>query len=145
MNLDLKEYKGFEIISVTEIPDFSSKGIYLRHKKTGLEVFHLLNDDKENLCSFCFRTPPESSNGVPHIMEHSVLCGSEKYPVKDPFIHLENQSLKTFLNALTGCDKTMYPIASVVEEDYFNLCSVYADSVFFPKLNKEAIKYLTLS
>ncbi len=137
MNLDLKEYKGFEIISVTEIPDFSSKGIYLRHKKTGLEVFHLLNDDKENLCSFCFRTPPESSNGVPHIMEHSVLCGSEKYPVKDPFIHLENQSLKTFLNALTGCDKTMYPIASVVEEDYFNLCSVYADSVFFPKLNKE--------
>ncbi|MCR5614400.1 insulinase family protein [Treponema sp.] len=130
-------YKGFELIRETDIPDCSSKGIYLRHKKTGLEVFHLLNDDKENLCSFCFRTPPLCSNGVAHIMEHSVLCGSEKYPVKDPFIHLENQSLKTFLNAMTGCDKTMYPVSSVVEEDYFNLMSVYADSVFFPHLNKE--------
>lgn len=137
MNGDTKEYKGFEIISVTEIPDFSATGIYLRHKKTSLEIFHLKTDDKENLCSFCFRTPSRDSTGAAHIIEHSVLCGSEKYPLKDPFIHLENQSLKTFLNALTGCDKTMYPVASVVEEDYFNLCSVYADSVFFPKLSYE--------
>lgn len=133
-----KEYKGFEILSQEDIPDCSSKGIYLRHKKTGLEVFHLFNNDTENLCSFCFRTPPESSNGIAHILEHSVLCGSEKFPVKDPFINLENQSLKTYLNALTGPVNTMYPVSSVIEEDYFNLMSVYADSVFFPNLKKEA-------
>lgn len=138
MNLDSNEYKGFEIIEKKYIADCTSNGIYLRHKKTGLEVFHLLNNDKENLCAFCFRTPPEKSNGVAHIMEHSVLCGSQKYPIKDPFIHLENQSLKTFLNAMTGSDKTLYPVSSVVEEDYFNLFSVYADSVFFPELKKEA-------
>lgn len=138
MNIDAKEYKGFEIISQDDIPDCSSKGIYLRHKKTGLEVFHLLNEDTENLCGFCFRTPPESSNGIAHILEHSVLCGSEKYPLRDPFINLENQSLKTYLNALTGPINTMYPVSSVIEEDYFNLVSVYADSVFFPNLKKEA-------
>ena len=138
MNIEAKEYKGFEIISQDDIPDCSSKGIYLRHKKTGLEVFHLLNEDTENLCGFCFRTPPESSNGIAHILEHSVLCGSEKFPLRDPFINLENQSLKTYLNALTGPINTMYPVSSVIEEDYFNLVSVYADSVFFPNLKKEA-------
>lgn len=138
MDFNTKEYKGFELISYEDIPDCSSKGIYLRHKKTGLEVFHLLNDDTENLCGFCFRTPPESSNGIAHILEHSVLCGSEKFPLRDPFINLENQSLKTFLNALTGPLATMYPVSSVIEEDYFNLMSVYADSVFFPNLKKEA-------
>lgn len=139
MDFDIKEYKGFDIIERKDVPDCYSKGIHLRHKKTGLEVVHLYNkDDKENLCAFCFRTVPENSTGVPHIIEHSVLCGSEKYPVKDPFIHLENQSVKTYLNALTGCDRTLYPVSSVIEEDYFNLFSVYADSVFFPLLRKEA-------
>lgn len=138
MQLDDKQYKGFDIISIEEINEISSVAIYLRHKKTGLEVFHLLNDDTENLCSFCFRTPSENSTGVSHILEHSVLCGSEKFPIRDPFIHLENQSLKTYLNALTGQMTTMYPVSSVIEQDYFNLVSVYADSVFFPKLKKEA-------
>ena len=138
MEVNEKEYKGFEVISEDVIPDCASKGIHLRHIKTGLEVFHLLNDDSENLCGFCFRTPPDNSTGYAHIIEHSVLCGSEKYPLRDPFINLENQSLKTFLNAMTAPDHTMYPVSSVIEEDYFNLMSVYADSVFFPNLKREA-------
>lgn len=138
MEKDVKEYKGFEILDRKFVSDVSSDVIYLKHKKTGLQIVHLLNDDRENLCAFSFRTIPTSSTGVPHIIEHSVLCGSEKYPVRDPFINLENQSINTYLNALTGPDKTMYPVSSVVEEDYFNLFSVYADSVFFPLLKKEA-------
>lgn len=138
MTLSDKFYRDFEILSIREIPDCNSTGIHLRHKTNGLEIYHLLNDDKENLCSFSFRTPSVNSTGVAHIIEHSSLCGSEKYPLKDPFIHLENQSLNTYLNALTGCDHTMYPVSSIIEEDYFNLVSVYADSVFFPNLKKEA-------
>ncbi|MBQ0003900.1 MAG: insulinase family protein [Treponema sp.] len=138
MKLTDKFYRDFEIIDIREIPDCNSTGIHLRHRTNGLEIYHLLNDDKENLCSFSFRTPSENSTGVAHIIEHSSLCGSEKYPLKDPFIHLENQSLNTYLNALTGCDHTMYPVSSIIEEDYFNLVSVYADSVFFPNLKKEA-------
>lgn len=138
MTLSDKFYRDFEILSIREIPDCNSTGIHLKHKTNGLEIYHLLNDDKENLCSFSFRTPSENSTGVAHIIEHSSLCGSEKYPLKDPFIHLENQSLNTYLNALTGCDHTMYPVSSIIEEDYFNLVSVYADSVFFPNLKKEA-------
>lgn len=138
MEDNIKEYKGFEVISYDDIPDFASKGIHLRHKKTGIEVYHLFNNDVENLCSFCFRTLPDCSNGFAHILEHSVLCGSQKFPLRDPFINLENQSLKTFLNAMTSTDNTMYPVSSVIEEDYFNLMSVYADSVFFPNLKKEA-------
>ncbi len=130
-------YKGFDLIDVQNVPDCSSKGIFLRHRKTGLEVFHLLNDDKENLFAYAFRTPPESSNGAPHIIEHSVLCGSERYPLKDPFVHLINQSVKTFLNALTFPDKTVYPGSSVSETDYFNLMATYGDAVFFPTLRKE--------
>ena len=130
-----KSYKGFDLISVKDIPDCSSKGIYLRHRKSGLEVFHLLNDDKENLFAFAFRTPNDKSNGAAHIIEHSVLCGSEKYPLKDPFAILENQSVQTFMNALTFPDKTVYPASSILEADYFNLMSVYADADFFPRLS----------
>ncbi len=132
-----KSYKGFEYLGSGYCADAKCNGVYLRHKKTGLEVFHLLNDDKENLFMFAFRTVPETSNGVPHIIEHTVLCGSEKYPIKDPFVVLENQSVKTFLNAMTFPDKTAYPCATVAEKDYFNLMSVYGDAVFFPKLRKE--------
>lgn len=138
MTLSDKYYRDFEIMDIRDIPDANSTGIHLKNKKNGLEIYHLLNDDKENLCCFAFRTPSENSTGVAHIIEHSSLCGSEKYPLKDPFIHLENQSLNTYLNALTGCDHTMYPVSSIIEEDYFNLVSVYADSVFFPNLKKEA-------
>lgn len=130
-------YKGFDLIDIKEIPDCASKGIYLRHRKTGLEVFHLLNDDVENLFAFAFRTLPEKSNGAPHILEHSVLCGSELYPLKDPFIHLANQSVKTFLNAYTMSDRTVFPASSIAEADYFNLMAVYGDAVFFPLLRPE--------
>lgn len=131
-------YKGFRLISITNIPDCNSTGIYLRHEKTGLEVFHLLCDDEENLFAFAFRTPSEDSTGVAHIIEHSVLCGSQKFPLKEPFTNLLNQSVNTFLNAMTYSDKTVYPASSVIKKDYFNLMDVYGDAVFFPLLKKEA-------
>ena len=130
------EYCGFTVKEIVPVPDFSSQGIWLKHERTGLEVFHLLNDDTENLFAFAFRTPPSDSRGAPHILEHSVLCGSQQFPLKDPFIRLANQSVKTFLNAMTYPDKTVYPASSMVEADYFNLMSVYADAVFFPRLEK---------
>lgn len=137
-NKNKEFYKGFDLISETQIPDCSSKGIYLRHRKTGLEVFHLLNDDEENFFAFSFRTPMKNSMGAPHIMEHSVFCGSEKFPLKEPFTNLMNQSVNTFLNAFTYMDKTVYPASSMVKTDYFNLLDVYSDAVFFPLLKKEA-------
>ncbi len=133
-----RSYKGFELISETEIPDCSSVGLYLRHKKTGLEVFHLLNDDEENLFAFAFRTPVKDSTGAAHITEHSVFCGSEKFPLKEPFTNMMNQSVNTFLNALTYSDKTVYPASSTVKSDYFNLMDVYGDAVFFPLLRRES-------
>ncbi|MCR4734903.1 MAG: insulinase family protein [Treponema sp.] len=130
-----KEYKNFVLLSVEDLSDFKAKGVYLRHKITGLEVFHFVNDDKENTFAFAFRTIEKNSKGFAHIMEHSVLCGSEKYPLKEPFNTLSATSLNTFLNAMTYPDKTVYPGASVVENDYFTMMDVYADAVFFPKLD----------
>ncbi len=130
-----KAYKDFVLISIDDLPDYKATGVYLRHKITGLEVYHIIKDDKENLFAYAFRTLDKSSRGVAHIMEHSVLCGSEKYPLKEPFITLASTSLNTFLNALTYPDKTVYPGASVVRADYFNMMDVYGDAVFFPKLD----------
>ena len=130
-------YKGFDVLDVFEIKDYHSTAVHLRHRKTGLEVLHLVNDETENLFSFTFRTPNPKGNGAAHIMEHSVLCGSELYPLKDPFTQLSNQSVKTYLNAATFADKTVYPASSTIETDYFNLMSVYADAVFFPRLSEE--------
>ena len=137
-NILKESYKGFQFISQEYINDCSGYALYFRHKKTGLDVFHILNDDSENLFSFCFRTPIKNSKGAAHILEHSVLCGSKKFPLKEPFTNLMNQSLNTFLNALTYPDKTLYPASSTVKEDYFNIMSVYADAVFFPLLKKES-------
>lgn len=131
------EYKGFDTLDVISLPSYNSTGIYLRHKKTGLQIFHMKNDDEENLFAFAFGTPAMDSKGAAHIMEHSVLCGSEKYPLKDAFLCLENQSIKTFLNALTFPDKTVFPASSQLKQDYFNLMDVYGDAVFFPLLKKE--------
>ena len=131
------EYKSFEVLDVFEVSDYRSTAIHLRHSKTGLEVFHMLNDDSENLFAFAFRTPNDKSTGLAHIIEHSVLCGSERYPLKDPFVAMSNQSVKTYLNAMTFPDKTVYPASSVSKADYFNLMSVYGDAVFFPRLDKE--------
>ncbi|MBQ3966594.1 MAG: insulinase family protein [Treponema sp.] len=130
------KYGKFTVISVFPVKDYHSTALYLRHK-TGLEVMHLVNDEDENLFSFAFRTPNPKGNGAAHILEHSVLCGSERFPLKDPFIRLSNQSVKTYLNAMTYPDRTVFPASSMVKADYFNLMSVYGDAVFFPRLEKE--------
>ncbi len=128
-------YNGWKVIDCTELPQYKSQAVYLKHEKSGMEILHLLNDDPENFFSFGFKTVPVDSTGVTHIIEHSVLCGSKNYPVKDPFVILMQQSIKTFLNAMTYPDKTVYPASSVVHEDYFNLMSVYGEAVFFPQLS----------
>jgi Zn-dependent M16 (insulinase) family peptidase len=127
---------GFEVIDCIDLDELKATGIYLRHCRTGLQVFHLLNDDTENLFAFTFATTPEDSTGVAHIIEHSVLCGSEHYPLRDTFLVLGQGSLQTYLNAWTFPDKTVYPISSVNETDYFNGMAVYGDAVFRPLLSE---------
>ncbi|MDR2501472.1 MAG: insulinase family protein [Treponema sp.] len=124
---------GFTILAVEALDELDALGIWARHQ-SGAEVFHLLNGDKENLFAFGFATAPEDSTGAAHVLEHSVLCGSEKYPLKDAFLILAQGSLQTFLNAMTYPDKTLYPAASIHERDYFNLMAVYGDAVFRPLL-----------
>ena len=108
----------------------------LMHVPTGALVMHIENDDPENLFCLSFKTLPYNSNGVAHILEHTVLCGSHKYPVKDPFFAMSRRSLNTFMNALTGADFTCYPAASQVEKDFYNLLDVYLDAVFHPELKR---------
>ena len=127
---------GFDILEVLELPEFEALGIWAKHRNSGAEVFHVLNDDIENLFSFAFATPSKDSSGAAHILEHSVLCGSKSYPLKDAFLVLVQGSLQTFLNAWTFPDKTLYPASSVNEHDYFNLMSVYGDAVFRPLLSE---------
>ncbi|MDR0501954.1 MAG: insulinase family protein [Treponema sp.] len=125
---------GFAILDVVDLEELNAAGIWAKHEKTGAEVFHVLNDDIENLFTFAFATFPQDNTGAPHILEHSVLCGSQRYPLKDAFITLAQGSLQTFLNAITFPDKTVYPASSINEHDYFNLMSVYGDAVFRPLL-----------
>lgn len=130
-------HHGFRIESVTDLEEFKGRGVFARHERTGLELYHLHNDDEENLFSFIFKTPPKNNSGVAHIVEHAVLAGSKRFPIKDPFLVLLKGSLNTFLNAMTYPDKTVYPGASTVKKDYYNLMTVYGDAVFFPLLRKE--------
>lgn len=123
-----------------QLPDYDGEGYLFRHKKSGAEVFHLRNEDPENMFAFAFATHPEDSTGVAHILEHTVLSGSERFPVKDPFLQLLKGSVNTFLNALTYPDKTVYPAASPVKKDLFNMMSVYGDAVFFPLLKPELFR-----
>jgi Zn-dependent M16 (insulinase) family peptidase len=127
---------GFEILAEIELSELNAKGIWARHIKSGAQVFHVLNDDAENLFGFAFATAPEDSAGAAHILEHSALCGSENYPLKDAFLVLAQGSLQTFLNAWTFPDKTVYPASSANEQDYFNLMAVYGDAVFRPLLSE---------
>ncbi|MDR2786122.1 MAG: insulinase family protein [Treponema sp.] len=127
---------GFEILETADLAELNAEGIWARHRKSGAEVFHIFNDDPENLFAFVFATSPEDSSGAAHILEHSVLCGSERYPLKDAFLVLAQGSLQTFLNAWTFPDKTVYPASSVNEHDYFNLMAVYGDAVFRPLLSE---------
>ncbi|RKX74797.1 MAG: peptidase M16, partial [Spirochaetes bacterium] len=132
--------QGFETLSVDPLDEYRAKGIFLRHLSTGAEIYKVEADDSENLFAFTFRTPPSDHSGVPHILEHAVLCGSEHYPLKDPFLVLLKGSAHTFLNAMTYPDKTVYPAASTVKADFINLMRVYGDAVFFPQLKKEAFE-----
>lgn len=129
-------YNGFKLIEKREIPDINSTGYYFIHEKTGAELMHLANDDENKLFAAAFKTIPNDSSGVAHILEHSVLCGSRKYPSKEPFVELLKGSLNTFLNAFTFPDKTMYPVASTNAKDFRNLMDVYLDAVFYPNLHK---------
>jgi Zn-dependent M16 (insulinase) family peptidase len=126
---------GFEIIDVVDLEELRAAGVWARHTN-GAQVFHVYNDDHENLFAFTFGTAVKDSTGVAHILEHSVLCGSEHYPCKDAFPLLEQGSLQTYLNAWTFSDKTVYPSSSVNRQDYFNLMAVYGDSVFHPLLSE---------
>jgi Zn-dependent M16 (insulinase) family peptidase len=126
---------GFEKGWVREIPELRTRAEFFRHSKTGAEMLSLVNDDENKVFGITFRTPPSDSTGVAHILEHSVLCGSRKFPVKEPFVELLKSSLKTFLNAMTYPDKTCYPVASQNAKDLYNLIDVYLDAVFYPRLN----------
>ncbi|ABK61755.1 MULTISPECIES: insulinase family protein [Clostridium] len=130
------EYHGFKFIEEKEIKDINSKVRVFYHEKSGAKLLNLENDDDNKVFAIGFRTPPSDSTGVPHIMEHSVLCGSRKFPIKDPFVELAKGSLNTFLNAMTFSDKTIYPVASRNEKDFFNLMDVYLDAVFYPNIYK---------
>ena len=129
-------YRGFRVTKFKEIPEIRCTLRELVHEATGAEVLHLANDDPENLFCLSFKTRPSSSNGVAHILEHTVLCGSEKFPVKDPFFSMTRRSLNTFMNAMTGSDFTCYPASSQVPADFYNLLDVYLDAVFHPKLEE---------
>ncbi|MBQ7076950.1 MAG: insulinase family protein [Lachnospiraceae bacterium] len=134
--LDLKKLPMYELVKEEELPGIHSKGVYLRHIKTGARVCLFENDDDNKVFCIGFRTPPENHTGVPHIIEHTVLCGSERFPSKDPFQELIKSSLQTFLNAMTYNDKTIYPVASMNDKDFQNLMEVYLDAVFKPNIYK---------
>ncbi|MGN0046666.1 MAG: insulinase family protein [Eggerthellaceae bacterium] len=129
-----QELFGFTVASVQELPELDGRAYILRHERSGAKLLYLANDDVNKAFSIAFKTPPADSTGVFHILEHSVLCGSEKFPVKEPFVNLLKGSMQTFLNAMTFPDKTMYPVASTNEQDLLNLMDVYMDAVLHPNI-----------
>ena len=138
--MDLQQYltgSPYELVRHEEIPDIHAEGWLLRHKKSGARVMLIPNDDDNKVFNIAFRTPPADSTGVAHIIEHTVLCGSEEFPLKDPFVELVKGSFNTFLNAMTYPDKTMYPVASTNDADFRNLMHVYLDAVFHPNIYHE--------
>jgi presequence protease len=128
---------AFRVLARRELPEYRSSALHVRHETTGCEVLHVGTADTENLFAFCFATPPQDDTGVSHITEHSVLSGSRRFPLKEPFSALMKGSMHTFLNALTYPDRTVYPAASCNRADFFNLLDVYGDAVFHPLLRKE--------
>ena len=133
-------HPAFELIRDEQIAEVNSQALLYRHRKTGAEVLSLVNDDENKVFGITFKTPPEDSTGVAHILEHSVLCGSRKYPVKKPFVELIKGSLNTVLNAMTFPDKTAYPVASQNLKDFYNLVDVYLDAVFFPLISEDTFR-----
>ena len=133
-DIDFSRLEAYDLIDRQPIETLGSVGFLLCHKKTKAKVVVLLNDDNNKVFNIAFRTPCKDDTGVPHIIEHSVLCGSKKYPVKDPFVELAKGSLNTYLNATTYTAKTMYPLASVNDADFKNIMDVYLDAVFSPNI-----------
>ncbi len=130
--MSIENLKAYTLETEQPLPEVNGTGYILRHEKTGARVLYIKNDDDNKVFTIGFRTPPADDTGVPHITEHSVLCGSKAFPVKDPFVELAKGSLNTFLNAMTYPDKTVYPVASMNHKDFHNLMHVYLDAVFFP-------------
>lgn len=135
--MNIQELAAYELVEEKELQDIKSNGYLLRHKKSGARISVVSNEDDNKVFYIAFRTPPENSTGVTHIIEHSVLCGSDRFPVKDPFVELAKGSLNTFLNAITYPDRTVYPVASCNEKDFQNLMHVYLDAVFHPNIYRK--------
>lgn len=133
----IEKLDAYRIVDYREIKEIQSEGVILEHIKTGARLFLISNDDENKVFCIGFRTPPDDNTGLPHILEHSVLCGSEKFPLKDPFVELVKGSLNTFLNAMTYPDKTVYPVASCNDKDFQNLMDVYMDAVLHPNIYHE--------
>lgn len=127
---------GFELVDEQQVTELATVARMWRHTVTGAQLLSMVNEDENKVFGVSFRTPPKDSTGVAHILEHSVLCGSEKYPVKEPFVELLKGSLQTFLNAFTYPDKTCYPVASTNLQDFYNLVDVYLDACFFPRITE---------
>ncbi|HEV7719309.1 MAG TPA: insulinase family protein [Arsenicitalea sp.] len=136
----MSDHPAFDLLRDQAIPEVNSTARLYRHKKTGAEILSLVNSDENKVFGVTFKTPPEDSTGVAHILEHSVLCGSRKYPVKKPFVEMLKGSMHTFLNAMTFSDKTAYPVASQNLQDFYNLVDVYLDAVFFPLISEDTFR-----
>ncbi|MBQ7618292.1 MAG: insulinase family protein, partial [Desulfovibrio sp.] len=134
------ELQGFEVVEKRQLSEVGGTVTLYVHKKTKAELLSVVNDDENKCFGVSFRTPATNSTGVAHIMEHSVLCGSAKYPVKEPFVELLKGSLQTFLNAFTFPDKTCYPVASANLKDFYNLIQVYLDAVFHPRISEDIFR-----
>ncbi len=128
---------GFQVDRAVYVKELDSQAYEMRHVQSGARLLYIQNEDDNKVFSISFRTTPTDSTGVPHICEHSTLCGSRKFPLKEPFVELVKGSLNTFLNAMTFPDKTMYPVASRNAIDFKNLMDVYLDAVFFPNMLKD--------
>lgn len=127
---------GYQVTSVKDVPELCLTAYKLRHTRTGAEHLHIAREDNNNVFAVSFRTTPSNSTGVAHILEHLALCGSAKYPVRDPFMKMLTRSLSTFMNAFTGPDYTMYPFSTQNNRDFYNLLSIYLDATFHPRLRQ---------
>ena len=137
---DLLANGAFRVEKVEPVPDYQVVSVSLKHVKTGAHWLHIGADDSNNAFNVGFKTVPMDDTGVAHILEHTTLCGSNKYPIRDPFFNMLRRSLSTFMNAMTSADFTCYPFATMNRVDYDNLLSVYLDAVFFPKLEEQDFK-----
>ena len=141
----IEDLAAYQVLEKREIADLNSTGFLLKHKKSGARIALISNDDENKVFYIGFRTTPADSTGVAHILEHSVLCGSREFPIKDPFVELVKGSLNTFLNAMTYSDKTVYPVASCNDKDFQNLCHVYMDAVFYPNIYTGSVSGVSCS